>query len=166
MRQRALLVLVGLCLSNAACTVGMDGHRAFVPPLSATAPNPAPTPAPAPPPHSATIPMVPVGEVVRFELSDEEWACAAAGNRCRSFNVVTPINGELVVAITSTTDDTSFLSLLEMYIVPGADYWDVGPGPQITAHAAVRAGATYEIRMFTYVAPHVELELRATVTPR
>lgn len=153
MRRRFLLACVGLCIAGAACT---DGRRPF--------PPTAPTRAPAPP--RPNFPSITVGEVVRFQFTTDDWACAGALGRCRSYNITAPSDGLMSVAITSTSDDTSFVGTLELYVVPGADDWEVGPGPQIGARVAVRAGSIYEIRMYSTVVPSVELDLRTTLAPR
>jgi hypothetical protein len=107
-----------------------------------------------------------VGEVVRFQIATDDWACAGSLGRCRSYNITAPSDGLMSIAITSTFDATSFLGSLELYVVPGADDWEVGPGSRIGARVAVRAGSIYEIRIFSAVVPSVELELRTTLVPR
>jgi len=165
MRQRFLLVCVGLCITGAACTDGTDGRRLFPPTAPTPTPTaPAPGPAPAPPP--VNFRSITVGEVVRFQFTTDGWACGRTSGRCLSYNLTAPSDGLMSVAITSTSDDTTFLRTLELYVVPGADDWEVGPGPQIGARVAVRAGSIYEIRMYTEPVASVELELRTTLTLR
>jgi hypothetical protein len=101
--------------------------------------------------------------VVRFHFTADDVACAGAAGRCRSYNVTAPSDGRLEVVATSVSGESGFVSTLEMYVVPGADYWDVGPGPRISATVQVRAGGTYEIRMYSAQVPSVELELRASL---
>jgi hypothetical protein len=163
-RHRLLVVFAGVWLWNAACTGGTDG-RPVLAPTGPTATTPTPTPAPPSPPP-APFPSIAVGEVVRFQFNSDDRACAGPIGRCRSYDVKADSNGVMVVAITSTSADTSFLTTLEMYVVPGADDWEVGPGPQVSARLSVIAGATYEIRMYSSVVPSAELELRVTLTPR
>jgi hypothetical protein len=168
MRQRVIVT----CLTAwfcAACHTGNEG-RPFLPPLGPTAnvplPAPSPVPAPAPARPPVSFPLITVGEVVRFQFTNDDWACAGATGRCRSYNITAPSDGLMSVAVTSTSADTSFLGSLEMYVVPGADDWEVGPGPQIGARVAVRAGLVYEIRMFSSTVPSTELELRTALSPR
>jgi hypothetical protein len=103
------------------------------------------------------------GEVVRFRFTTDDWACSRSEGRCRSYNVTVPSNGEMVVVITPLTPDDLLFERLEMYIVPGADDWQTGPGRQISATAQVSAGRTYEIRMFMPIVPSLELELRTSL---
>jgi hypothetical protein len=76
------------------------------PPPSAPTQPPAPvTPLPLPPP----FPAIMLGEVVRFRIATDDWACTRGEGRCRSYNVTVPSNGEMVVVITPITpDDPSF----------------------------------------------------------
>jgi hypothetical protein len=52
---------------------------------------------------------------------------------------------------------------MEMYLVPGADNWNIGPGPRISVTAKATKGTTYEIRMFSGTVPSVDLELLASL---
>jgi hypothetical protein len=70
----------------------------------------------------------------------------------------------LRVEVSSVSEQTNFLSTLEMYLVPGADDWQTGPGPRISVTAPVTQGRTYEIRMFSGAVPSVELELIASLS--
>ena len=158
--RRLLLIAVALCIAGAACTDGTH-DRGLFPPVAPTA-----TPSAPPAPPSPNFPSISVGEVIRFQIASDDSACAGTSGRCRSYNITAPSDGLLSFAVTSTSDDTSFLGTLELYVVPGADEWEVGPGPQIGARVAVRAGSIYEIRMFSGVVPSLELELRTTLAPR
>jgi hypothetical protein len=104
-----------------------------------------------------------LGEVVRFRITADDYACTRGEGRCRSYNVTVPANGEMAVVITPITPDDLLFETLEMYIVPGADDWQTGPGRQISATARVTAGRTYEIRMFMPTVPSLELELRTSL---
>jgi hypothetical protein len=104
-----------------------------------------------------------LGDVLRFRITRDDHACSRSEGRCRSYNVTAPSNGELVVVITPVASDDLLFDRLEMYIVPGADDWQTGPGRQIRAAAQVSAGRTYEIRMFIPAVPSPELELRTSL---
>jgi hypothetical protein len=104
-----------------------------------------------------------LGEVVRFRITTDDHTCTRGEGRCRSYNVTAPSNGEMVVVVTSITPDDPLFETLEMYIVPGADDWQTGPGRQISATAHVSAGRTYEIRMFMPKVPSPEFELRTSL---
>jgi hypothetical protein len=160
MRRRFLLACAVLSTTGAACTEGTNARR-FLQPMVPTAPS-----EPAPAPRPMNFPSITVGEVVRFQVATDDWACSGTSGRCRSYNITAPSDGLLSFAITSTSGDTSFLGTLELYVVPGADEWEVGPGPQIGARVEVRAGSIYEIRMFSAVVPSLELELRTRLAPR
>jgi hypothetical protein len=124
-----------------------------------TAPSPVPAPAPTPPP--VTFPSITVGEVVRFRFTADDLCFSGGG--CRSYNVTTPSGGRLEAVVTSVSAEGTFISTTEMYVVPGGDSWDVGPGPRISVTIPVGAGRTYEIRMFSARVPSVELELRTSL---
>ena len=138
----------GLCwaLLSTAC----GGNPTFP-----TAPSPAPVPPPTPPP--AIFPSITVGEVVRFRFTADDVQCGAG--HCRSYNVSPGSNGRLEVVLTPVSVGDG----LEMYVVPGGDSWDVGPGPRISVTVPVQASGTYEIRMYAAKVPSVELELRASL---
>jgi hypothetical protein len=104
-----------------------------------------------------------LGEVVRFRITTDNYACSRDEGRCLSYNVTVPSPGDLAVVITPINPDDPSFDRLEMYIVPGADDWQTGPGRQISATARVSAGNTYEIRMFIPIVPSPELELRASL---
>jgi hypothetical protein len=160
---RILPVLLVSCsaMVAASCDFGRvvnvptEPSEPYSPPPSLTPPPPLPTPPP--------IPAILLGEVVRFRITTDDYACIRGEGRCRSYNVTVPSNGEIVVVITPITPDDPLVETLEMYIVPGADYWQVGPGRQISATARVSAGRTYEIRMFMSRVPSLELELRTSL---
>jgi hypothetical protein len=122
---------------------------------TASSPVPAPVPRPTPPP--AAFPTITVGEVVRFRFTADDVQCGSG--RCRSYNVSPASNGRLEVVLTPVSAGDE----LEMYVVPGGDSWDVGPGPRISVTISARAGGTYEIRMYAAKVPNVELELRASL---
>jgi len=69
----------------------------------------------------------------------------------------------LEVVLTPVSPDSNFIVNTEMYLVPGADAWTVGPGNRIGVNALVGSGATYEIRMFSGQIPSDELELRTSL---
>jgi hypothetical protein len=157
MRYRFLASVICAVLGGLGC----DGsYRTGGPPLP-TAPTvaPAPTPLPAPGP----FPSITVGDVVRFQFTADDVPCDGANGRCRSYNVTAPSDGRLEVVLASVSGEDSFVSTTEMYVVPGGDSWDVGPGPRISVTIPVRAGGTYEIRMYSAKVPSVGLELRASL---
>ena len=157
MRYRFLVSVICSALGGLAC----DGSYRTGGPSLTTAPTaaPAPTPLPAPTP----FPSIAVGDVVRFEFTADDVACAGANGRCRSYNVTAPSDGRLEVVLGSVSGDAGFISSTEMYVVPGGDSWDVGPGARISVTVPVRAGGTYEIRMYSAKVPSVGLELRASL---
>ena len=157
MRYQFFVSVICLALAGPGCEGASGGEGSRLP----AGPSPAPSPAPTPP--SAAFPSIAVGEVVRFQITADDVACAGAGGRCRSYNVTAPSNGKLEVVATSVSGDSSFVSTLEMYVVPGGDYWDVGPGPRISVTVPAAAGGTYEIRMYSATVPSVELELRTSL---
>jgi hypothetical protein len=75
--------------------------------------------------------------------------------------LTTPSNGELVVVVTTLQEKSH--PTIELYIVPGADDWETEPGRRIFAKATVKAGVTYEIRMYSDIVPSEELELRTSL---
>lgn len=141
--------------------LGCDGVYRTGGPSVPTAPTvaPAPTPLPTPTP----FPSITVGDAVRFQFTADDAPCVGAGGRCRSYYITAPSDGRLEVAVASVSGQDSFISGLEMYVVPGGDSWDVGPGPRISVTLPVRAGFTYEIRMYSAIVPSVELVLRASL---
>ena len=153
MRYPFLVSVICLALAELGCdgASGGDGSR-----LPA-----APSPVLSPPP--VTFPSIAVGEVVRLQFTADDVPCGGAGGHCRSYNVTAPSDGRLEVEIRSVSGESSFVSTLEMYVVPGGDSWDIGPGPRISVTIPVRAGATYEIRLYSPKIPTVELELRASL---
>jgi hypothetical protein len=157
MRNQFLVSVICLALAGPGCEGASSGEGSRLP----AGPSPAPSPAPTPPP--AAFPSIAVGEVVRFQFTADDVACVGAGGRCRSYNVTAPSSGKLEAVATSVSGDSSFVSTLEMYVVPGGDYWDVGPGPRISVTVPAAAGATYEIRMYSATVPSVELELRTSL---
>ena len=158
MRYRFIVSVICSALSGLGC----DGYRTGGPSLP-TAPTvtvaPAPTPVPAPTP----FPSITVGDVVRFQFTADDVPCVGGGGRCRSYNVTAPSDGRLEVVLASVSGEDSFVSGTEMYVVPGGDSWDVGPGPRISVTVPARTGATYEIRMYSATVPSVGLELRASL---
>jgi hypothetical protein len=100
-----------------------------------------------------------VGEVVRFQFTDDDVPCG--GGRCRSYLLTAPSDGELEVVVTNLAETSH--PTIDLYIVPGADDWVIGPGPRISAKATVGAGITYEIRMYSDIVPSEELELRTSL---
>jgi hypothetical protein len=129
---------------------------------------PSPTPSVAsPPPRSPApaFPSVAVGEVVRFQFTNDDTDCVGGGGRCRSYNVTAPSDGRLLAEVKSVSGDPSFLSTMEMYVVPGGDFWDTGPGPRISVTIQATAGRTYEVRMYSALVPSVDLELLASLSP-
>ena len=118
-------------------------------------------PPPPPPPVRPPIAAIAFGEIVRFRFTTEDFQCGAG--RCLSYYVTPPSDGTMDVVIRPTTPNDVFFPGLELYIVPGADEWDVGAGPQISATASVKAGQRYEIRMSIPVAPSPEFELRTSL---
>ena len=156
MRHQWLATMMFVALTGLACDSGSgpDGSR------SLTAPSPAPMPPPPPPPVVPSFPSITIGEVVRFQFTADNRTCAG----CRSYNVTPPSDGRLEVAVSPVSGNAGFLGTFEMYLVPGADSWDVGPGVRISVTADVRAGGPYEIRMYYPVPlPSEELELRASL---
>jgi hypothetical protein len=108
------------------------------------------------------MPTVTVGEIVRFQFTADDFPCSASG-RCRSYSITPSSDGQLEVVVTSVSGEGDFISTTEMYLVPGADDWTVGPGSRISVTAAVKSGITYEIRMFSTKVPSVDLELLASL---
>lgn len=139
--------------------LGCDGSDRTGGPSVPTAPTVAPTPAPVPAP--TPFPSITVGDIVRFQFTADDVPCVGGDGRCRSYNITAPSAGTLEVVLASVSGEDSFVSSTEMYVVPGGDFWDVGPGPRISVTVPVRAGGTYEIRMFSATVPSVGLELRA-----
>jgi hypothetical protein len=127
-----------------------------------TAPSPAPAPRPAPPP-SPTFPSIAIGDVVRFSFAVDDTPCVGGGGRCRSYNVTVPVDGTLQAVLMSVSGTDAFIATTEMYVVPGGDSWDVGPGPRISVTVAVKAGGIYEVRMYSARIPSEELELRTSL---
>ena len=151
MRDMSLVCVACLVLSGLACHDGVS--RSF--PL-------APTTAPVIP-QAPNFPAIVVGQIVRFQFTAEDSSCVAGDGACRSYNVTAPSDGRLEIVLMSVSGEDGFIRTTEMYVVPGADSWDVGPGPRISATIPVKAGATYEIRMYSAKVPSVELELRASL---
>ena len=160
---RILRVLLVTCfaIASTSCDFGRVVYLPTVPTEPYPPPNLPPPPSPIPP--QPAISEIMLGEVIRFRFTTDDWACNRDGGRCRSYNVTVPSTGEMVVVVTPITPDDPLFEYLEMYIVPGADDWQVGPGRQIGATARVTAGRTYEIRMFMPTLPSPELELRTSL---
>ena len=167
--MRILPVLLVTCFAMVA--ISCDFGRVVYLPSEPSEPSPPPPPStqppipatPPPPPTPPPIPAIMLGEVVRFRITTDDYACTREEGRCRSYNVTVPSSGEMVVVITPLTPDDPLFERLEMYIVPGADDWQIGPGLQISATARVSAGGTYEIRMFMPSLSSRELELRTSL---
>ena len=166
---RIFPVLLVTC--SAIIATSCDFGRVVNLPTEPSEPSPPPPPptqspipaTPPPPPTRPPIPAIVLAEVVRFRITTDDYACTQGGGRCRSYNVTVPSNGEMAVVVTPVTPDDPLFETLEMYIVPGADDWRIGPGRQISATARVSAGGTYEIRMFMPRVPSLELELRTSL---
>ena len=158
MRYRFLVSVICSALGGLGC----DGRGTGGPSLP-TAPTVGVAPAPRPVPAPAPFPSITVGDVVRFQFTFDDVACVGGGGRCRSYNVTAPSDGRLEVVLASVSGEDSFFSTTEMYVVPGGDYWDVGPGPRISVTIPAKAGVTYEIRMFSARVPSVVLELLASL---
>jgi hypothetical protein len=122
---------------------------------SVTSPPPSIVPAPSP-----TFPSIAVGEVVRFQFTGDDRACGTSG-RCRSYLLTASSDGELEVVVASVQGTSH--PTIDLYIVPGADDWDTGPGPRVSQKTTVRAGFHYEIRMYSAIVPSEELELRTSL---
>jgi hypothetical protein len=153
---KRVLIVLGAVLITSGCS---DSRDSFIGP---TTPPPLPLPVPAPTP--AVFPLIQLGEIVRFQFTADDVPCVGGGGgRCRSYNVTTPSDGQLEVALTSVSLADSFVATTEMYVVPGGDSWSVGPGSRISVTIPVRSGNTYEIRMYSERVPSVELELRAAL---
>jgi hypothetical protein len=148
--------MIGGVLALSAC--GDDAG----PPAGPTAPPTAPSPAPALLPDPS-FPSIVVGEVVRFSLTADDRSCVGGGGRCRSYNVTVPGDGTLQAVLTSVSGTDTFIATTEMYVVPGGDSWDIGPGSGISVTVAVKAGSTYEVRMYSARVPSEELELRTSL---
>ncbi len=149
MRYRFLVPVICSALGALGCD---EGHRPGGP-LLPTAGAVAPAP----------FPSITVGDVVGFQFTVDDVACVSGGGRCRSYNVTAPSDGRLEVVLASVSGEGSFVFTTEMYVVPGGDFWDVGPGPRISVTIPARAGVTYEIRMYSATVPSVWLELRASL---
>jgi len=156
LRYHVVASMIGGMLVLAAC-----GDSAG-PPVGPPAPPAAPSPTPAPLPDP-TFPSIVVGQVVRFSFTADDRACVGGGGRCRSYSVTVPVDGTLQAVLISASGTDAFIATTEMYVVPGGDSWDVGPGPRISVTVAVRAGSTYEVRMYSARVPSEELELRTSV---
>jgi hypothetical protein len=104
-----------------------------------------------------------IGEVVRFSITVDDRSCVGGGGRCRSYNVTVPGDGTLQAVLTSVSGTDAFIATTEMYVVPGGDSWDIGPGSGISVTVAVKAGSTYEVRMYSARIPSEELELRTSL---
>ena len=142
-----------ICFALLAVGCGGGSRMVNVP----TAPGQVASPAPP------LFPSITVGEAVRFRFTADDVPCVSGDGRCCSYNVTASSDGRLEVELTSVAGEGSFVSTTEMYVVPGGDSWDVGPGPRISVTVPVRAATTYEIRMFSDKVPSVELELRASL---
>jgi hypothetical protein len=156
LRYQLVASMIGGVLTLPAC-----GDTAG-PPAGPTAPPTVPSPAPAPLPDPA-FPSIVVGEVVRFSFTVDDRPCVGGGGRCHSYNVTVPSDGTLQAVLTSVSGTDAFIATTEMYVVPGGDSWDLGPGPGISVTVAVRAGGTYEVRMYSARIPSEELELRTSL---
>ena len=152
MRYRILVSVICSTLGGQGCDGGSTAR-----PSMPTAPTVSVAPAPAP------FPSITLGDVVRFQFTFDDVACVGGEGRCRSYNVTAPSDGRLEVVLASVSGEDSFVSATEMYVVPGGDFWDVGPGPRISVTIPARAGVTYEIRMYSATVPSVGLELRASL---
>ena len=162
MRTLDAVAVAVFTLAGVACTDGAGGLAQPTPP-TAFAPNPAPAPNPVPAPNPApSFPSITVGEPVRFQFTQDDRPCVGASGRCKSYNVTAPANGQMEVVLRSVSGDAAFTVFTEMYVVPGADWWNVS-GSQLIATLPALAGSIYEIRMYSPVVPSVELELVASL---
>ena len=128
-----------------------------------TEPTPLYSPPPPPPPRiPPPIDSIAFGEVIRLRFTTEGFECGGE-SRCLWYYVTSPSDGTMDVVITPITPNDLYFPLLELYIVPGADDWDVGAGPQMSATASVKAGQRYEIRMAIRTTPTSEFELRTSL---
>ena len=158
MRYRLLAAVACWALLIAACA---DAHRSERSSLPAS-----PTPVTSSPPAAAQpliFPVIAVGEEVRFRITTDDYPCTREAGRCRSYSVTAPSDGRLEVALTSATGQDSFVATTDLYVVPGGDSWETGPGPRLTVTIPARGGTTYEIRMYSSTVPSVELQLRAAL---
>lgn len=154
MRRSFLAPVVCMLLAEVGCDFGRV--------TDVTGPTPIYSPPPPPPPQvRPPIAAIAFGEIIRFRFKAEDFLCGAG--RCLSYYVTAPSDGTMDVVIKPTTPNDPFFPGLELYIVPGADDWDVGAGPQISATASVKAGQQYEIRMSISAAPSPEFELRTSL---
>ena len=152
---RSFLVPVVCAVTAAGCDFGRVSDI--------TEPTPLYSPPPPPPPRiPPPIDSIAFGEVIRLRFTTEGFECGGE-SRCLSYYVTPPSDGTMDVVITPTTPNDLYFPLLELYIVPGADDWNVGAGPQISATARVKAGQRYEIRMAIRTAPSSEFELRTSL---
>jgi hypothetical protein len=156
LRYHVVASMIGGVLTLSAC--GDDAGPPAGPTASPTAPSPAPAPLPDP-----SFPSIVVGEVVRFSFTVDDRPCVGGGGRCRSYNVTVPVDGTLQAVLTSVSGRDLFIATTEMYVVPGGDSWDLGPEKGISVTVAVRAGGTYEVRMYSARIPSEELELRTSL---
>jgi hypothetical protein len=150
------------CLAPAICAVMAVAGCDFGRVSDITEPTPIYNPPPPPPPPvRPPITSIAFGDVIRFGFTTEGFECGAG--RCLSYYVTPQSDGTMDVVIKPTMPNDVFFPGLELYIVPGADGWNVGEGPQISAAAIVKAGQRYEIRMGIRAAPTAEFELRTSL---
>jgi hypothetical protein len=162
---RLLAAVVCWALFGLACEDTSRSERPSLP-TSPTPPALATPPALTTPPVIApplTFPVIAVGEEVRFRITTDDYSCTRAAGRCRSYSVTAPSDGRLEVTLTSVTGQDSFVATTDLYVVPGGDEWDTGPGPRLSVTIPAKGGTTYEIRMYSSTVPSVELQLRAAL---
>ncbi len=162
--MKQFLTFLGAALMTLGCDGSSRSSGSFPNPTApSVVASPPIVPVPSPPvfPNPATS-SIKIGEVVRFRFTTDDARCVSWG-WCRSYSITAPSDGRLEVAVTSVSLEDSLVSTIDMYVEPGPDHWDTGPGQRISVTTPVKSGATYAIRMYSVKAPSVELELRTSL---
>jgi hypothetical protein len=174
--------LTGVACDGQLTTVTMPSQPA--PPVAlpfGAAPGPVTGPAPPTPTpeylglwriSDVYVPLS-VGQVINSRITEDDPRCMYHPNQhCHYYRIAAPSDGLLEVTVKSESMGATYIQApLDLYITNVTDDrgkgWDpvFGPGPQMRVSARAKAGAEYQISLYSWAPdlPGVEFELRAAM---
>ena len=185
LKKFALFVIATLLIGCSGSSSPLPAAPTAIPSAPAVGPGVAPGPAtgPAPPtptpfgvwPISETYASLQIGEVINGRVTESDPSCITYLHmRCRYYRVQAPSDGLLEVVVMSESMGPRYADApLDLYITNVTDErgkgWDpvFGPGPQLRVSARVKAGAHYQISLYSWspTLPGVQFELRSSMWP-